>query len=520
MRASEVPTMSVEALIPYARNSRTHSEDQVAQIAASIGEFGFTNPVLVDGKGVIIAGHGRVMAAKVLGLAEVPVLVLDHLTDTQRRAYVIADNKLALNAGWDEAALQAEIAALTAVEFDTDILGFNADELAALLTPQPSSTADPDKSPELPAIPISEPGDVWLMAGHRIMCGDSTSPTDVARLMAGVQAQLLHADPPYGMGKQADGVLNDNLYREKLDQFQMAWWRTFRPHVVDTGSAYIWGNAPDLWRLWHLGGLADSERFEFRNQIVWDKKSIAGMASPGLTQYPEASEHCLFFQFGSQFLGNINADDYPEAWEEVRGYLAAEAETAGIKAPDIKRICGCGMFGHWFTKSQFTLIPEKHYAKLQRSYPGRFSKPWAELRADWNRVKGTGRAVINGKLEGMRSYFDNSHDVMRDVWEFPRVTGNDRHGHATPKPVAMMERIAKSSCPPGGVIVEPFGGSGSTTMGAEVAGRRCFSMELHPAYVDVAVRRWEEFTGKTATLEATGQTFQEVQDERRRQTAA
>ena len=511
MRPSDLATRPVAELIPYAANSRTHSDAQVAQIAASITEFGFTNPVLIDGEGGIIAGHGRVLAAKALGLASVPVLVLDHLTAAQRRAYVIADNKLALNAGWDEDVLRAEIEALGAEDIDLGLLGFDDDELDALLNPPSDSERDPDETPEAPAQPVTVLGDVWLMGGHRIACGDSTSPESVALLMGGETAQLLHADPPYGMGKAADGVLNDNIYREKLDRFQMAWWTTFRPHIADTGSAYIWGNAPDLWRLWHRGGLEASERFEFRNQIVWDKKAIAGMASPLLTQYPEASEHCLFFQFGSQFLGNISADDYPEAWESVRGPLAAEADLAGIKQDDIKRVCGCGMYGHWFTRSQFTLIPRKHYDALAAAYPGRFVTPWSQIKAAWDRVKD----IINGKLEEMRSYFDNGHEAMRDVWEFPRVVGAERHGHATPKPAAMMVRAIKSSCPPGAIVVEPFAGSGSTLIGAEMSGRRCFSIELDPAYVDVAVRRWEAFTGRVATLEATGQTFREVADERR-----
>ena len=519
MRASEVPTRPVAELVPYARNSRTHSEAQVAQIAASIREFGFTNPVLIDGEGGIIAGHGRVLAAQSLGLEAVPVLVLDHLTAAQRRAYVIADNKLALNAGWDEDALRAEVAALGEMDFDLDLIGFGADELEALLNDAKPTRTEADDAPEPPEAPVSRLGDVWYLGQHRVMCGDSTRPEDVGALMGGDVAQLLHADPPYGMGKAADGVLNDNIYRDKLDQFQMEWWRAFRPHIADNGSAYIWGNAPDLWRLWYRGGLEASERLELRNEIVWDKKGIAGMASPGLNQYPEASERCLFFQFGAQFLEHINSEDYPEAWEVIRGYMAHEAEVAGVQAGDIKRVCGCGMFGHWFTKSQFTLIPEKHYAALAVAYPGRFQRPWRELKADWDRVKGAGRDVINSRLEGMRSYFDNAHDAMRDVWEFPRVTGAERHGHATPKPVAMMERAIRSSCPPGGVVIEPFCGSGSTLMAAEVTGRACRTMELSPAYVDVTVGRWQDFTGRTATLQATGQTFAEVAEQRAQEAA-
>jgi len=510
----QIEHLPLDALVPYARNSRTHSPDQIAQVAASIREFGFTNPVLIDGNGGIIAGHGRVMAARQLGLSEVPCIRLARLTDAQKRAYVIADNKLALNAGWDDALLALELRELAEMDFDLHLTGFDDDEISKLLDielGEGEGQGDADAVPEVRPDPISRPGDVWLLGRHRVMCGDSTNISDVERLMNGATAHLLHADPPYGMGKEADGVVNDNLYADKLDAFQMEWWATYRTFVADNASAYIWGNAPDLWRLWWAGGLGTSEKLELRNEIVWDKKTIAGMASPDLTQFPMATERCLFFQIGDQFLGSINAEEFPETWEPVRAYFEGEAVAAGIKPADIKRVCGCGMYSHWFTRSQFTLMPEKHYRTLAAEYPGRFARPWAELKAEWDRVKGAGREVINGKLDGVRAYFNNAHDVMRDVWEFSRVTGDERHGHATPKPVEMMTRVMKSSLPPGGLCVEPFGGSGATLIGAEKTGRICYTMEMQPRYVDVIVRRWQDFTGKRATHAETGEPFPEAQ---------
>jgi hypothetical protein len=301
-------------------------------------------------------------------------------------------------------------------------------------------------------------------------------------------------------------VANDNLYNDDLDNFQMEWWATFRPFLLDNASAYIWGNAPELWRLWYKAGLGESEKMELRNQIVWDKKAIPGMASPDLTQFPIASEHCLFFQLGNQFRGNINADDFPETWEQLRSYLADEAKAAGVGSSEIKSLCGVQMYGHWFTRSQFTLIPEKHYDTLRATYAGRFIRPWRQLKAEWDKVKGG----PTSQIQGARSYFDNAHDVMRDVWEFSRVTGEERHGHATPKPVAMMERVMLSSLPKGGLSVEPFGGSGSTLMGAERTGRVCYVMELNPVYCDVIVKRWQRLTNKSAILEATGESFAEA----------
>jgi DNA modification methylase len=505
--AKRIELWPVDRLKPYERNARTHSVEQVAQIAASIVEFGFTNPILVDSNDGIIAGHGRLSAAQELGLKTVPVVVLDHLSERQRKAYILADNQLALNAGWDTDLLRGELQDLAEQDFDLTLIGFSDDELADLLPDIEElapEDADADAVPEpLRADPVSKPGDVWLLGKHRVMCGDSTVITDVERLMAGAKAALMHADPPYGMGKASDGVANDNLYNDDLDSFQMEWWATFRPFLLDNASAYIWGNAPELWRLWYKAGLGSSELMELRNQIVWDKKAIPGMASPELTQFPIASEHCLFFQLGNQFRGNINIEDFPETWEPLRSYLESEAKAAQIGSAEIKSLCGVQMYGHWFTRSQFNLIPEKHYATLQKTYAGRFIRPWCQLKAEWDKVKGG----PTSEIQGARSYFDNAHDVMRDVWEFSRVNGEERHGHATPKPVAMMERVMLSSLPKGGLCVEPFGGSGSTLMGAERTGRVCYAMELTPAYVDVIVKRWQQFTGKTAKLEGSGEPF-------------
>lgn len=508
--ADRIELWPAERLQPYAKNARTHSDEQVDQIAASIREFGFTNPILVDSADGIIAGHGRLMAAKRLGLATVPVIVLDHLTDAQRRAYILADNKLALNAGWDNDLLAQELEQLHAEGFDLELTGFTDDELADLIAENDNieqvPEGDPEQVPEPQPDPVSVTGDVWVLGKHRVMCGDSTSISDVEKLTAGATAQLLHADPPYGMGKASDGVANDNIYEEDLDKFQMEWWATFRTFLTDKASAYIWGNAPDLWRLWYRGGLGDSEKLELRNQIVWDKKNIPGMKSDLMTQYPVTTEHCLFFQLGEQYLGNINTEDFPESWEPLRNYMEGEASAVGIGAGDIKRVCGVSMYGHWFTRSQFTLIPEKHYLALATEYAGRFTRPWRELKSEWEAVKNENREK--------RGYFDNAHDIMRDVWEFPRVTGDERHGHATPKPVAMMERVMKSSLPKGGLCLEPFGGSGATLMGAEKAGRVCYTMELQGKYCDVIVRRWQDFTGKRATLEGDGRTFDELAAER------
>jgi ParB-like chromosome segregation protein Spo0J len=209
MSMMKIEQIAVDTLIPYARNSRTHSDEQVAQIAASIREFGFTNPVLIDSDGGIIAGHGRVMAARKLDMQEVPCIRLAHLTDTQKRAYIIADNKLALNAGWDDEMLKLEFDELEELGFDLELTGFTLDEIAELEIEEiPSGQTDEDYVPEVQPDPISKIGDVWLLGKHRVMCGDSTSIDAVEKLMNGQKADMVFTDPPYGMsygGGRAQG---------------------------------------------------------------------------------------------------------------------------------------------------------------------------------------------------------------------------------------------------------------------------------------------------------------------------
>ena len=502
-----VPTAS---LIPYARNARTHSPQQVDKIAASIREFGFLNPIITDGQSGIVAGHGRVMAAQKLGLDTLPTIDAAHLTEAQRRAYVLADNRMALDAGWDNDLLKIELQDLGAAGFDLTLTGFDVGEIAALTLDATEGLTDPDAVPDAPAVPVTVLGDVWLLGRHRLMCGDSTSIDAVERLMAGQRAALLHADPPYGMGKEGEGVANDNLYQDNLDAFQMEWWTTFRCVLEDNASAYIWGNAPDLWRLWYNGGLSNSEPMTMRSQIIWDKPPSASpsgspIGSDKMRSYPHGYEACLFFFVGEQGFNN-NADNYWEGWEPIRLYLETEMNKCGGQKK-WKDALSNQMGGHYFTKSQWLLPTKEAYEKLQAFAKGKaFKRDYDELKRDYDELK-RDYDELKREFYATRAYFDNAHDNMTDVWGFGRVTGEERHGHATPKPVEMMQRVMRSSLAIGGLCVEPFGGSGSTLMGAEKAGRVCYSMELQPKYCDVIIQRWQNFTGQTATLEATGQPF-------------
>ena len=510
--ADEVERRKVADLIPYARNSRTHSDEQVGQIAASIKEWGWTVPVLIEPDGGLIAGHGRILAAQKLGITDVPCMVAEGWTDAQKKAYIIADNKLALNAGWDDAMLKVELQDLGDLDFDLSLTGFGTDELAAFFVEETEGLTDPDAVPDAPAVPVTVLGDVWLLGRHRLMCGDSTSIDAVERLMDGRRATLLHADPPYGMGKEGEGVANDNLYQDKLDAFQMEWWTTFRCVLEDNASAYIWGNAPDLWRLWYNGGLSNSEPMTMRSQIIWDKPPSAGpfgspIGSDKMRSYPHGYEACLFFFVGEQGFNN-NADNYWEGWEPIRVWLSDERKLSGLTTDQCNSICNKqNMTQSAFTKGGFRLILEEDYNALRNATNGRyFVRDYDELKRDYDELK--------REFYATRAYFDNAHDNMTDVWGFGRVTGEERHDHATPKPVEMMQRVMRSSLATGGLCVEPFGGSGSTLMGAERTGRVCYSMELQPNYCDVIVTRWQNFTGQSATLEATGQTYTELKAER------
>ena len=501
MNNPNIEMIEVETLIPYAKNSRTHSDEQVAQVAGSIKEFGFTNPILIDAENVIIAGHGRLLASQRLGLAEVPCIRLEHLTEAQKRAYVIADNKLALNAGWDDELLALELGELKEDGFDISLTGFTDEELAGLIIPEEiEGLTDEDDVPDVPDDPVTVEGDVWILGNHRLMCGDSTSIDAVEKLMDGKIAGLLHADPPYGMGKEGEGVANDNLYNDKLDQFQMEWWATFRTFLADNSSAYIWGNAPELWSLWYRGGLSDSEDLQLQNEIVWAKPSGFGQLSSEMRSYAANTERCLFFLIGSQGYNN-NSDNYWNGWDSIRNYLVDEKQKSGLTNDQIKAVTNTS-HTHYWTTSQWAFPTKDHYLSIQKLANGSaFKREYDDLKREYDDLK--------REFYATRAYFDNTHENMNEVWEFGRVVNKERHGHATPKPVEMMERVMRSSLPKGGLCVEPFGGSGSTLMGAEKTGRSCYTMELHPKYCDVIIKRWQDYTGKEAVHE-NGHTFNSI----------
>ena len=407
-----IEQVKIDKLIPYARNSRTHSDAQVAQIAASIKEFSFTNPVLIDETGSIIAGHGRVMAARKLAITDVPCVRLTHLTEAQKRAYIITDNKLALNGGWDDEMLAVELTDLKDMGFDLDLIGFSTDEIEALLAPTGTEgLTDEDAVPEVPEAPVTVLGDVWLLGKHRVMCGDSTSIDAVEKLMAGGGADMLLTDPPYNVAlgvapvhqskktnRRVDGltIINDDLSDDAFRQLLRDAFTTAATAMKPGAVFYIWHAASEGYNF--LGACKDAG-LQVRQCLIWKKSSLV----MGRQDYQWKHEPCLY------------------GWKDGAGHL-------------------------WASDRKQTTILE----------------------------------------------FDKPH--RNDV-------------HPTMKPVGLFEYQMLNNTKGGDIVLDLFGGSGTTIIAAEKNGRYGYLMELDPKYCDVIVQRWQEFTGQTATLESTGNPF-------------
>lgn len=431
---SAIERWPVTRLVPYERNARTHDEAQVAKIAASITEFGFTNPILVDSRDGIIAGHGRLMAAKLLGLAEVPVIVLDHLTDAQRRAYIIADNRLALDAGWDEALLADELAALRGEGFDLELTGFDTDDLDRLLVDEEPTEAagdhDPDDVPEPEADAVTQTGDVWVLGDHRVMCGDATDLDQLDRLMQGKRAAMVFTDPPYlmnftgaidGAGNTASThapIANDNLSRAEGDAFLKDIATSIRMYC--DGGWYVCFYRLGIDRM--MAAL-DAVGLKWRNLIIWKKNHL-----------------------------NLSNSDYKSMYEPI-------------------------IFG--------------------------WQSDYEPILYGWNHDH-----VFNGP----KGAVDVWEVAVPSIWCIDRTRKNDLH--PTMKPVELCEAAILNSSLGRQIVLDLFGGSGSTLIACEMNKRAARLMEIEPRYCDVIVRRWQEFTGRRAVLEATGQAFDAVAEDR------
>ena len=406
--ANKIEQWPTAKLLPYARNARTHSPEQVALVAASIVEYGFTNPILCGADGVIVAGHCRWSASQMLGLESVPVVVLDHLTPTQRRALVISDNRTAELAGWDDAMLRVELDALRDDDFDLSLTGFDADALADLFEGEEGDvgqTGD-DEVPESQDAVISRPGDVWLLGGHRVLCGDATDTKSYEVLLQGAPVDMIFCDPPYSVNYA-------NSAKDKMRG-------TNRPILND-----------------NLG------------------EDFGPFLKAALTPMVAHCQGAIYIAMSSSELDVLQA-----AFREAGGKWST--------------------FIIW-AKNTFTMGRSDY----QRQY----------------------EPILYGWPEGGKHYWCGDRD-QSDVWQIKKPHKNDLH--PTMKPVELVERAIRNSSKPGDVVLDPFGGSGTTLIAAEKSGRTARLMELDPKYVDVIVRRWQDWAGKAAKRESDGLGFNEL----------
>jgi DNA modification methylase len=396
----QIEKRQLSELIPYINNSRKHSDDQVTQIAASIKEFGWTNPILVDGDNGIIAGHGRIMAAKKLNMTEVPVIELAHLSKEQRKALIIADNKLALNSDWDTNLLAIELKDLQDLGFDLNLTGFNADELANILLPeQIAGLTDEDATPPIPDEPKTKLGDVYILGNHKLMCGDSASLDDAEKLMDGDLADLVFTDPPYNVAYSGRGannlgtIKNDNMSNDDFEQFCRDIFTTYHTYMKPLACIYVCH--PDSQSAPKLAfEKTFAEQFKKSSTLIWMKQS-AGMG-----------------------------------WQDYR----AQHEP-----------------------------------------------------------------ILYGWKEGSGKHFYSGDRTKTTIWKIGR-DAQASYVHPTQKPVALPEEAINNSSKGMDIVLDLFGGSGSTLIACEKVGRKARLMELDPKYCDVIVKRWEDFTGKKAEL--------------------
>lgn len=488
----------IEKLVPNPKNPNNHPADQIALLARIITSTGWRQPITVSTRsGFIVKGHGRLMAAKEAGLLEVPVDYQNYATEAEEYADLVADNRIAELAEIDKALLADIFKDIDPDEIPVDLTGYNEAEFNEIL--QMFANVDAEKEltdiqdvnevpePEDLIEPVTRPGDVWILNGrHRIMCGDSTDPHDVAILADGKKADFLHADPPYGMGKEGEGIKNDNLRGERLLAFQMKWYKAFRPHTKEKIGVAIWGNSKELWQLFFFG-LDKAEKIRFTNEIVWDKPDQAGKSYAGAQSIPR-SERCLLIQTGDQVLGSVNSEYFPDSLRPLLTYMKGEAEAVGLNRKTLKEITGNQMFSHYFSESQFAIPSAANYKKLQAAYPGHFLRPYDEIAAEFKENGAKSKLIENGDIE--RAYCDISFEIFNDVWTCPMTRKDELLNHATPKHLEIMRRMLKMNCPEGGILLEPFIGSGQTLLASEQTRRVCYGMEIEPKYVDMAVMRF------------------------------
>jgi DNA modification methylase len=460
---TQIELRSIRALLPHARNSRTHSDAQVAQVAGSIREFGWTNPILVDGEGVIIAGHARLLAARKLGMEEVPVIVLAHLTPVQKRALVIADNKLALNAGWDEETLRVEIESLQEDGFDLDVVGFSEEEIRILLAgnnggSEAEDTRAPgeDETPEAPVDPVSRTGDIWAIGPHRIICGDCRDSGTVAQLFQGARANMVITSPPYATQREYDPASG---FKPVPPEEYSDWFRDVAANIAviltADGSYFlnIKEHADDGERSLYVKDLVIAHRrqwgWRFVDEFCW-RKTDNGVPGGWGNRFKNAWEPVFHFcrqpeiKFRPQAVGHVSEDCFD------------------YSPNNPKSTSGSGLLGTG-ARGSAAGQPEAN------DEDGRF----------------TGIARPSNVVE---------------------VKSESGQGsHSAPFPRALVEFFVKAFSDAGDIVFDPFLGSGTTMAAAHVLGRTGYGSEISPAYCDVILRRMANLAGEEPVLAETGE---------------
>jgi DNA modification methylase len=482
--------MKLKDIKPNPNNPRVLRDDKFQKLKQSIAEFPkmlSLRPMVIDENNVVLGGNMRLRALQELGFTDIDeawVKRSSDLTEEEKKRFVIADNVAFGEWDWDTLANDWDVVDLEA--WGLDIPQFDTvEELEA--------SEDDYDVPEGGIETDIVIGDLFEIGKHRLLCGDSTDSDAVARLMNGEKADLGHNDPPYGMKKENEGVLNDNLNFDNLLQFNKEWIALQFIHLKDSGSWYCWGIDEPLMDIYShiLKPYIKEQKATFRNLITWDKKNPSGkydgngIGAPDARMFAMLDEKCLFVMKGVQGFNN-NADNYFNGWDSIVNYLDEEKNKAKFTIKDCKRLAGHSEKSgcHWFDKSQWMMPTKETYDSWRNNCiennVSAFKKEYEELKKEYEELK--------KEYYTTRAYFNNTHDLMTNIWNFIREKDRS-HGHATPKPIPLCERVIKSSCPENGLVLDFFLGSGSTMVAAHQLKRKCYGMEIEPKYCQVIIDR-------------------------------
>ena len=475
--------VDINQVLPNTDNPRFIKDYKFEKLVKSIKEFPQMldlRPIVVNKDMIVLGGNMRLKACVEAGIKEVPIIFADNLTDDQQKEFIIKDNSSFGEWDWD----------ILANEWDTEQLidwGIDIPDAWAVDEVLEAEEDDFDTSADDIQTDIVL-GDLIEIGEHRILCGDSTDSDQVAKLMNGEKADLAHNDPPYGMKKENEGVLNDNLNYSDLLDFNHEWIPLQFTYLKENGSWYCWGIDEPLMDIYSdiLKPFFQEQKATFRNLITWDKGNGQGQNSDLTRSFATADEKCLFVMAGVQGFNN-NSDNYFEGFEVLRTWLISEKNKSELTNQELKDLTSTS-HTHYWSKSQWAFPTKEHYNAIKGAAKGgAFSKDYDQIKKEHDQIK--------KEYYSTRAYFNNVHDNMNNVWHFDRTSQIEREGtgkHATPKPIVLCERVIKSSCPDGGLVIDMFLGSGSTMIATHQLKRKCYGMELDPKYCQVIIDRMKK----------------------------